>query len=126
MKKPILLTFCFITLCFVKLYAQTAPGIEWAKCLGGSDDDDAFSISQTTDGGFIIAGFSYSLDGDVSGNHGGGDYWIVKLNASGDITWQKSLGGSSGDYAHEVRQTTDRGFIIAGESYSNEGDVSGN
>jgi hypothetical protein len=48
-------------------FAQTAPGIEWKKCLGGSNYDYANSIQQTTDSGYIIAGWSVSNDGDVSG-----------------------------------------------------------
>ena len=51
----------------------------WQKSLGGSDADRAYAIQQTSDGGYIIAGHSSSRDGDVSTNHGGRDYWIVKL-----------------------------------------------
>ena len=54
------------------------------------------------------------------------DYWIVKLDANGNLVWQKSLGGSSGDYATSIQQTSDGGFIVAGSSNSNDGDVSGN
>ncbi|UCH14355.1 MAG: hypothetical protein JSV22_14805 [Bacteroidales bacterium] len=100
--------------------------ISWQKCFGGSSSEVAYSIQQTTDEGYIIAVYSSSNDGDVSGNHGSGDYWIVKLNSTGDIDWQKSLGGSSTDYAKSVQQTDDGGYIAAGSSYSNDGDVSGN
>ena len=110
----LLISFCF---------AQ--PSIVWQKCLGGSSTDYALSIQQTTDGGSIVAGSSFSNDGDVSGNHGYDDYWVVKLNSAGEIVWQKSLGGSYYDYAYSIRQTTDGGFIIAGWSESNDGDVSG-
>jgi len=100
--------------------------IQWQKCLGGSDNDVAYSIHQTSDGGFIVAGKSYSNDGDVSGNHGSGDCWIVKLDSAGEILWQKCLGGSDWDVAHSIQQTTDGGFIVAGYSHSANGDVSGN
>ena len=100
--------------------------IQWQKCLGGSAGEIAYSIQHTMDGGFIVAGYSYSNDGDVSGNYGSSDYWIVKLDASGNIAWQKSLGGSVNDEANSVSQTSDGGFIIAGSTYSNDGDVSGN
>jgi uncharacterized protein YaiI (UPF0178 family) len=99
--------------------------IRWQKCLGGSGSDDASSIQQTTDSGYIVAGSSTSNNGDVRGNHGGADYWIVKLKINGDIQWQKSLGGSSNDNASSIQQTTDSGYIVAGTSYSNDGDVSG-
>ncbi len=112
------------------------PTIEWQRCLGGSDFDDAYYIQQTSDGGFIVAGASASYDGDVSGHHHGGalddgiwfeypDYWVVKLNSVGAIVWQKSLGGSYWDKAESIQQTSDGGFIVAGESYSDDGDVSG-
>ena len=104
-----------------------APTIEWQKCLGGSNDDWAYSIQQTSDSGFIVAGFTNSDDGDVSGNHGGYfDAWVVKLNNSGDIEWQKCLGGTDYDYAYSIHQTSDGGFIVAGNTASNDGDVSGN
>ena len=100
--------------------------IQWQKCLGGSDNDYASSIRQATDGGYIVAGLSLSNDGDVSGNHGQDDYWVAKLGSTGSIQWQKCLGGSSGDAASSIKQTTDGGYIVVGNSGSNDGDVSGN
>ena len=111
-------------LTFIVLKAQ--PGIEWQKSLGGIDDDAAQSIQQTADGGYIVAVESDSKDGDVSSNHGDYDYWIVKLNPAGSILWQKSLGGSDNDQAYSIQQTADGGYIVAGWSKSNHGDVSGN
>ncbi|WP_241486058.1 T9SS type A sorting domain-containing protein [Chryseobacterium angstadtii] len=100
--------------------------IQWQKSLGGTLYESSNSIQQTSDGGYIIAGQSFSTDGDVTGNHGNADYWIVKLDASGNLQWQKSLGGSKEDVANSVQQTSDGGYIIAGESYSTDGDVTGN
>jgi len=77
----------------VDIHAQS-PIIVWQKCLGGSKDDYASSIQQTNDKGYIIAGFTKSNDGNISGNHGGSDFWIVKIDNSGNIQWQKCLGGS--------------------------------
>ena len=76
-----------------------APTIQWQKSLGGTGWDLANSIQQTSDGGYIVAGFSSSNNGDVTGNHGGGDYWVVKLDSSGNLQWQKSLGGTGFDAA---------------------------
>ncbi|MEO5675427.1 MAG: MopE-related protein [Chitinophagales bacterium] len=106
--------------------AKAQPIIEWQKSLGGSDYDGAFSVQQTADEGFIVAGFSYSDDGDVSENNGYMDYWLVKQDASGTLEWENSLGGNSFDAAYSVRQTSDDGFIVAGYSSSAGGDVSGN
>ncbi|MFA5620118.1 MAG: T9SS type A sorting domain-containing protein [Weeksellaceae bacterium] len=94
--------------------------------MGGSGFDWATSIQQTTDGGYIVAGYSDSNDGDVTGNHGWLDYWVVKLDSTGNIQWQKSLGGSNNDFAYSIQQTTDGGYVVAGYSDSNDGDVSGN
>jgi len=100
--------------------------IDWQKCLGGSGEDSAQSVRQTFDGGYIVAGHSSSIDGDVSANHGRRDYWIVKLDSAGNIEWQQSMGGSENDYAHSILQTSEGGFIVVGESMSFDGDVSGN
>ena len=108
------------------LKLDASGNIQWQKTLGGSNDDRANSIVQTTDGGYVVAGYSNSNDDDVSGNHGNNDYWIVKLDASGNIQWQKSLGGSDFDYAYSIVQTTDGGYIVVGYSESNDGDVNGN
>jgi hypothetical protein len=63
-----------------RLDFTTASITGWQKSLGGSGDDDARSIQQTTDGGYIIAGYSNSDDGDVLENHGDYDCWIVKIS----------------------------------------------
>jgi hypothetical protein len=103
-----------------------APVIEWQRSLGGSANDFANSVQQTGDGGYIVAGYTSSNDGDVSGNHGGDDAWVVKLNSTGGVAWTKTLGGSGNDIATYVQQTADAGYIIAGTTASNDGDVSGN
>jgi hypothetical protein len=100
--------------------------LQWQKSLGGSGWDRALSFQQTSDGGYIIAGFSDSNDGDVTGNHGNRDYWIVKLDSLGTLQGQKSFGGSGLDSAHSIQQTSDGGYIIAGHSFSNNGDVTEN
>ena len=105
---------------------NSSGDIEWQKCLGGTSWDEAYSIQQTSNSGFIVAGKTNSNNGDVSGNHGGDDYWVVKLNSLGDIEWQKCLGGTSWDVAYTIQQTSDGGFIVAGYTHSNDGDVSGN
>ncbi|MCS3870800.1 hypothetical protein J3D55_003716 [Chryseobacterium ginsenosidimutans] len=118
--------FSILTLMLSLVMAgQTAPAIQWKKTLGGSNWDQGSSVCQTTDGGSIIAGYSPSTDGNVTGNHGNGDYWVVKLDSSGNIQWQKSLGGSDYDYAYSIQQTSDGGYIVAGQTYSNNGDVTG-
>lgn len=100
--------------------------LQWDKKLGGSGWDVAYSIDQTKDGGYIVAGYSESTDGMVTGNHGANDFWIVKLDANGNTEWQKALGGSESENPHCVIQTKDGGYIVAGNAYSTNGDVTGN
>ena len=92
--------------------------IVWNKLLGGANFEVAKSIVQTTDGGYIVAGYSLSTaTGDVTGTtHGGYDFWIVRLDGSGNIVWNKLLGGSLFEYAYSIQQTTDGGYIVAGYS----------
>ena len=99
--------------------------LQWQKTLGGSGWDEAWSVQQTADGGYIVAGRTTSLDGDVTENHGAFDFWVVKLDSVGVLQWQKSLGGSMVDIAYSVRQTADGGYIVTGESESNDGDALG-
>ena len=100
--------------------------LEWEKNFGGSDNDAAYSIQQTANQGYIVAGFSNSNDGDVGGNNGGSDFWIIKLDEDGVLVWEKNFGGSGDDEAYSIQQTTDQGYIIAGSSESNDGDVEAN
>jgi hypothetical protein len=105
----------------------TATGaIEWQKSYGGSDNDEAFDVRQTADSGYVVVGSTQSTDGDVSGNHGVEDMWVIKISSSGVLQWQKCLGGSGDDAAQSVGQTNDGGYIVAGSTNSNDGDVTGN
>lgn len=97
--------------------------LQWQKCLGGEIDETAFSIQQTNDNGYIVAGEANSNRGQVTGNHGVLDFWIVKLDSSGNLLWEKSLGGSKDDFATSIQQTKDGGYIVAGGTNSNDGDI---
>ncbi len=100
--------------------------IEWEKNYGGSDDDEALCIQQTSDGGYIVGGYTKSsASGDVTGvNKGSSDIWVVKLDASGNITWQKNYGGDQNEELRSIRQTSDGGYICSGwTSSSANGDV---
>lgn len=98
----------------------------WTKSLGGTYDDYANSVIETDDGNFVVALQSESNDGDVSVNKGGWDYWVVKLNPSGSILWEKSYGGTGSDYAYSVVQASDGNYVVAGYSNSTGGDIVGN
>jgi hypothetical protein len=100
--------------------------IQWQKCLGGSEYDAIRKIKQTVDGGFIIIANTNSIDGDVIGNHGAKDGWVIKLNGSGNVQWKRCLGGTNDDSMENIMQTNDGGYVISGYTFSNDGDVSGN
>lgn len=118
--------FILPSLLFSIFSLSAQPVIEWQKCLGGSDVDHATSIQQTSDGGYVVAGRSLSINGDIFGNHGGDDFWVAKLNNVGEKEWQKALGGSKHDWCYSIQQTSDGGYILAGFTESNNGNVSGN
>lgn len=109
------------------VFKLDANGVmEWENELGGSGDDGGFSIVETEDHGFFATGQSNSTDGDVTGNHGGYDIWVVRLSSSGELQWQRSLGGSDQEEGDAIRATPDGGCIVAGYAQSTDGDVSGN
>ncbi|HQW50378.1 MAG TPA: T9SS type A sorting domain-containing protein [Bacteroidia bacterium] len=111
-----------LALLFILLTATVqAQEIEWQNTIGGNYTDQLYSIQQTTDGGYILGGWSESyISGDKTENSfGGSDYWVVKLDSIGNIQWQNTIGGNSGDGLYSVQQTTDGGYILGGVSTSN-------
>jgi hypothetical protein len=81
----------------------------WTRTYGGEDQDEAYSVAQTSDGGYIIAGKTHSFGA------GGEDVYLLRIDASGDTLWTRTFGHSgSDDVGSSVQQTTDGGFIIAG------------
>ncbi|MBP6310666.1 MAG: T9SS type A sorting domain-containing protein [Flavobacteriales bacterium] len=100
--------------------------IQWQRCLGGSQPDFGRSARQLGDGSYLVLGSTRSNDGDVSGNHGGVDFWLVRLDSDGDPIWQRCYGGSLNDAPFALEATPDGGYVLAGESRSTDGDVTAN
>ena len=99
----------------------------WEKLYGGSNSDDGWAIIQTIDGGYALAGSSWSTDGNISSHHGGEwaeDYWIVKVNAEGELEWENSLGGTDQDRAFGIAQTAAGEYAVGGTVMSADQDVS--
>ena len=119
-------TTFFLALFIVPLLAQVPPDLGWQKCLGGTMDDKAFAIHASADGGYVAAGNSLSYNGDVTGNHGGGDIWLVKVDDAGALSWQRSLGGSGQEDGMDVMLNSDGDILVAGRTYSSNADVSDN
>ncbi len=80
----------------------------WDKAFGGSNIDVAYSVQQTSDGGYILAGWTNSF------GVGGNDDWMIKTDANGNKVWDKTFGGSSSEGIYSVQQTSDGGYILAG------------
>jgi hypothetical protein len=119
--KYILLAIFFLFFGFSSLSQK--PTIQWQKSYGGSFYDKAESVIQTTDGGYVIGGHSESSNYDLTINKGNFDFWIIKINNSGQIQWKNSLGGEGIDLLLQVIQTTDGGFLCVGNTNSSNADV---
>ena len=126
MKKLLNLIFILISL---TIFSQTQnPILEWEQSYGGSRVDRLNSIIPTSDGGYLLGGYTDSNDGDVqSGIQGRYDYWVVKINSMGTIEWEQTYGGSDTDELYSTLPTSDGGYLLGGYTESNDGDVqSGN
>jgi len=113
-----------------------APCIQWQRTYGGTDVDGdagdyqdiydyAIGVQQTNDGGFIACGYSQSHDGDVVANHGGGDVWVIKTDAAGNLQWQKTYGGTLAERPYAISKAPDGGYIFVAYTNSSDGDVTG-
>jgi len=110
LKKNILI-FLLLSVTFL-LNAQVEPDTLWTKTFGGSNDDVAQSVKQTTDGGYIIAGCTDSFGAGVY------DFWLVKVDENGNEQWNQTYGGIYDEQANSVHQTNDGGYIVSGYTHS--------
>lgn len=97
----------------------------FSKVYGGSQNDVAYSMTKGADGSLTLAGYTTSKDGDVSGAKGSQDYWVLNIDQSGKLNWQKVLGGTDADYANVILTDKDSSYIVGGISYSSNGDITG-
>ncbi len=92
--------------------ADALGNLLWQKTFGGSDYDNGYSVQQTTDGGYIIAGYTSSFGAGYD------DVYLIKTDTSGNLSWEKTFGGSGDEWSFSSQQTSDGGYIIAGETSS--------
>lgn len=88
--------------------------LQWNKTYGGSKDDRGQSLVQTQDGGFALTGYAMSDDGDGSVNNGFHDNWVIKVDAQGELQWEKSFGFSGHDHSYDIIETLDSGLFFTG------------
>jgi hypothetical protein len=91
---------------------DSSGNIQWTRTIGGGDEDKGYSIIQTTDGGYAVAGYTISFGA------GDRDVYVVKLDGSGNLQWTRTIGGSNWDEGHSIIQTTDGGYVVAGYTIS--------
>jgi len=91
---------------------NSSGNMQWNKTYGGTNYDEACSVAQTNDGGYIIGGYTSSYGAGVS------DFWLIKTNSSGNAQWNKTYGGTKSDVAQSLVQTNDGGYALAGYTYS--------
>ncbi|WP_342083992.1 T9SS type A sorting domain-containing protein [Dyadobacter sp. OTU695] len=117
----------YVLIFLVPLFAHAqAPNVLWKKTLGGTADEFGRAVIRTLDGGSLVVGGANSNNGDVTGVHGLSDFWVVKLDANGNVGWQKAYGGTGYESASGALATTDGGFYIFGSTMSNDGDLTAN
>jgi predicted secreted protein len=97
---------------FWVLKLDSSGNVLWQKTYGGAGDEEPTSIQQTSDGGYIVTGENSSFGA------GGGDFWVLKLDSSGNVQWQKAYGGANGELSGYIQQTSDGGYIVAGATES--------
>jgi hypothetical protein len=98
----------------------------WEKNYGGDEIDEAWGIAPTNDGNFMIVGDTRSSNGNIAVNNGAADVWIIKIDPSGELLWEKTFGGSGFDAGRAIMPTQDGSFLVAGSSRSGDGNLSEN
>ena len=87
---------------------NAAGDTAWTRTCGGAGNDEGYSVQQTSDGGYVVAGTTLSFGAGFR------DVYLIKMNASGDTVWTRTYGGANDEHGYSVQQTSDGGYVIAG------------
>ncbi len=105
----------------------TNAQINWQKVLGGTDAEYANAVITDSDGGYLVAGITYSNNGDITNSLGEGDYWVIKMSTAGSVVWKQNIGGSGNDHLRSIiYQPSVKEYFLCGDSDSDDGDFSNN
>jgi hypothetical protein len=122
MKKVCVIHIAILMFSVSCLYGQDG----WVKTLGGSNNDVGYSVASTTDGGFILTGWTESNDGDFEGmKKGEEDVIVIKFSARCEVEWKKTIGGTFYQRGNSVKALKDDGYIVTGYTDCNDGDFDG-
>jgi hypothetical protein len=101
---------CLFILSFIFLPLDAPAQVTFERTYGGGDEDEGFSVHQTTDGGYIVAGYTSSFGAGQS------DVYLIKTDSLGDTLWTRTYGGTLSDSGLSVVQTQDNGYVISGST----------
>lgn len=100
--------------------------LEWRGYYGGTNNDRSHAVVRSDDGGYVMSGFTESSDFDINNSRGSYDFWVVKIDNTGNLAWEKSFGGTGIERAQDIAKTDDGGFVIAGSTFSTDVDIAKN
>ena len=102
---------------------DTLGNIQWQRSIGGTASDLIYTMIPTNDQGWLLGGGTYSNDGDISGNHGDQDFWLIKTDLNGNVMWQRMIGGSGLDVCYTLKEDFAGNYFAAGCTASSDGDL---
>lgn len=105
---------------------DAAGNLQWRKYFGGTNNDRSHAVVQSEDGGFVLSGFSESNDFDIKDSRGSYDFWVLKIDRNGELLWQNSYGGSGIEISYDIVTAGDKGYVVVGNTFSDDGDISKN
>ena len=102
---------------------DAAGNLQWRRYYGGTNNDRSYDALEARDGAYVLVGASESEDVDIKNPKGSYDIWVVKVDRSGNLLWERSIGGTAYDKGQALIETANGDYLVLGQSYSNDGDI---